>query len=96
MLEGDQLAGNPFTKARLALTYVDATTEFRLGTTLLGSNNALTDHAIALGDLSMRLALAQLGYLRIGMENLFGQTIGDPELAPLYPPHEVTLTLERK
>jgi hypothetical protein len=93
---GDQLAGNPFTKARLALTYLDATTEFRFGTTLLGSNNALTGHAVALGDLSMRLALAQLGYVRIGMENLFGAAIVDPELAPLYPPHEVTLTLERK
>jgi hypothetical protein len=94
--DGEQIAGNPFTKARLALTYLDATTEFGFGTTLLGANNAFSDHALALGDLSMRLALAQLGYLRIGMENLFGQTILDPELAPLYPPHEVTLTLERK
>jgi hypothetical protein len=93
-LAGMQLAGDPYSKARLALTYDATIAEVRIGATLLGANNALSDRAAALADVSLRLRVAQIAALRLGFENAFGQAVADPELAPLYPPREVTFTLE--
>jgi hypothetical protein len=95
VLAGEQLPGDPYSKARLALTYDANVAEFSVGTTLLGANNALSNRAVALSEASLRLKLASVADLRLGLENLFGQAIASPEIAPLYPPHEVTLTLER-
>jgi TonB dependent receptor len=94
-IAGEQLAGDPYSKARLALTYDTNAVEFRVGATLLGANNALADHAVALAGLSLRLRIASVADVRFGFENAFGQAVLDPELAPLYPPREITLTLER-
>jgi hypothetical protein len=92
---GEQLAGDPYSKARLAATYDANIMEFEIGTTLLGANNALSNRAVALGDASFRLRIGTVANLRIGLENFFGAAASDPELAPLYPPREVTFTLER-
>jgi hypothetical protein len=93
LLDGEQLANDPFAKGRLAFAYRSATTEFDVGSTLLGANNALANHAVLLGDVSLRLSLASFAAVRLGIENLFGQTVSDPRLAPLYPPHEFTVTI---
>jgi hypothetical protein len=90
---GAQLAQDPFTKARLALAYRTTASELDVGSTLLGSNNAFSNRAFVLGDVSLRVPLASVANVRIGVENLFGQTISDPFLAPLYPPHEFTLSV---
>jgi hypothetical protein len=90
---GAQLADAPYATARLAFAYRTAAGDVSFGSTLLGANNALSPHAIVLGDASLRLALASFADVRLGIENLFGQTIADPILAPLYPPHELTVTV---
>jgi hypothetical protein len=90
-----QLAGDPYSKVRFALTYDASAVEVGGGVTLLGANNALSTSAVALADLSLRLRLPPLGDLRFGIENLFRTAIDDPELAPLYPPREITVTFER-
>jgi len=90
---GEQLADDPYATARLAFAYRTAAGDVSFGSTLLGANNALSPHAIVLGDASLRLALASFADVRLGIENLFGQTIADPILAPLYPPHELTVTV---
>jgi hypothetical protein len=95
LLDGAQLADDPFTKARLAIAYRRHGSEFDFGSTLLGANNGLANHAVVLGDVSLRLQLAAFADVRLGLENLFGQTIADPVLAPLYPPREFTLAVGR-
>jgi hypothetical protein len=95
LIDGTQFAGDPFTKARLALSYRAGSSELDAGTTLLGANNALSARAVTLGDVSLHAPLGSLADVRIGLENLFGQTVSDPALAPLYPPHEFTLAVGR-
>jgi hypothetical protein len=95
LLAGEQLGSDPFTKARLALAYRANSRELDFGATLLGANNALSSRAVLLGDASLKLTAGSLADVRLGIENLFGQTISDPELAPLYPRHEYTLTVGR-
>ncbi len=95
LLAGEQLGSDPFTKARLALAYRANSRELDFGATLVGANNALSSRAILLGDASLKVTAASLADVRLGIENLFGQTVSDPELAPLYPRHEYTLTVGR-
>ncbi len=92
-IDGAQLAQDPFTKGRFAFAYRTSVSEVDFGSTLLGANNALSGRAIVLGDASVRVPLAGFADLRVGVQNLFGQAIADPFLAPLYPPHEFTLTV---
>ncbi len=92
-IDGAQFAQDPFTKGRFALAYRTSVSELDFGSTLLGANNALSGRAIVLGDASLRVPLAGFADLRVGVQNLFGQAITDPFLAPLYPPHEFTVTV---
>jgi hypothetical protein len=94
-VDGAQFAGDPFTKARLALAYRAGRAELDFGSTLLGANNALAHRAVTLGDASLHLPLGSLADVRLGIENLFGQTVSDPALTSLYPPHEFTLAIGR-
>lgn len=91
---GEQLADDPYATARLAFAYRTAAGDVSFGSTLLGANNALSPRAVVLGDVSLRLAFASFADVRLGIQNLFGQAIADPILAPLYPPHELTVTVE--
>lgn len=95
LIDGTQFAGDPFTKARFALSYRAGSSELDAGSTLLGANNALANRAVTLGDVSLHAPLGSLADLRLGLENLFGQTVSNPALAPLYPPHEFTLAVGR-
>ena len=84
-----QLPGDAYSKARLAVTYrVPGTFDVRLGTTFLGSNNALAQSGFALGDASLQA--------RIGIENAFGRRITDPILVTEFAPHEITFSLGRR
>jgi hypothetical protein len=94
-IDGAQFAQDPFTKGRVALAYRTSVSELDFGSTLLGANNGLAGHAIVLGDASLRIPLAGYADLRVGVQNLFGQSIADPFLAPLYPAHEFTLSVGR-
>ena len=89
-----QLPGDPYSKARLALSY-HSTAGFVLqaGTTLLGAGNELADHAVALGDASLRVTFGKIGAVTLGLSNAFGTVVPNPFLAPLYEPRELTLTL---
>jgi hypothetical protein len=84
-------AGNtPYSKARAALTFGSAATcESQIGATFLGSNNALTGHAVAIGDVSLCVPAFGIANVRVGEENVFGAAVADPVLAPLFYPHEV-------
>jgi hypothetical protein len=92
-IDGAQFAQDPFRKARFALAYRTSVSELDFGSTLLGANNALSGRGIVLGDASVRVPLAGFADLRVGVQNLFGEAIADPLLAPLYPPHEFTLSV---
>ena len=92
-----QLAGDGYSKARVAMTYrVPGTFDLRIGTTFLGSNNALAQNGFALGDASLGVSLGSIAQARIGIENAFGHRITDPTLATEYAPHEITLSLGRR
>lgn len=89
-----QLSGDPYSKARFELDYHSTTgIVFAAGTTFLGSGNALSGRAVALGDASVRLSFGRIGALTLGLSNAFGAVVSDPALAPLYAPRELTLTL---
>jgi hypothetical protein len=86
----DGVGSTPYGKARAALTLGSAATcQSQIGTTFLGSNNALTGHAVALGDVSLGGPLFVIANVRVGEENVFGVAVADPVLAPLFYPHEV-------
>ena len=92
-----QLPGDAYSKARLAVTYrVPGTVDVRIGTTFLGSNNALAQSGFALGDASLGVSLGSLLQARIGIENAFGRRITDPALATEFAPHEITFSLGRR
>jgi hypothetical protein len=86
----DEVGSTPYSKARAALTFGStATCQSQIGTTFLGSNNALAGHAVALGDVSLCVPLFGIANVRVGEENVFGVAVVDPILAPLFYPHEV-------
>ncbi len=87
------VVGTPTYKARVALGYSDAWTAAGFGLTALGARNALASHAIVLGDAHLRVHFSHVVDVRVGFENLFGYVIREPQLAPLFAPHEMTLTL---
>ncbi len=89
-----QLEGDPYSKARLAVTYRStAGFDFSVGTTMLGAGSALADHAVLLGDGSVRVSFGKIGAVSLGVSNAFGTVVTNPALAPLYAPREITLTL---
>jgi hypothetical protein len=91
---GAQLAGDPFAKGRLALTYrSSAGCEDGAGVTILGANNALAPRSVALGSVALCAQFFGAFDLHVGEENLFGTAVRDSLLAPLYPPHEFTFSL---
>jgi hypothetical protein len=94
-LDGAQLDGEPYAKARGSLDYPARSFDLRFGTTLLGANNALATHAVALGDASIGLRVLGALDLRVGLHNMFGVPVDDPVLAPLFPRHEFTVTFGR-
>jgi len=86
----DQVGSTPYSKARATLTFGSvATCQSQIGTTFLGSNNALTGHAVAIGDASLCVPVFGIANVRVGEENVFGVAVSDPVLAPLFYPHEV-------
>jgi hypothetical protein len=86
----DQVGSTPYSKARAALTFGSAATcQSQIGSTFLGSNNALTGHAVAIGDVSLCVPAFGIANVRVGEENVFGVAVADPVLAPLFYPHEV-------
>ncbi len=85
--------GTPTYKARVALGYSDATAAAGFGLTALGVRNALASHAIALGDVHVRVRFSQAVDLRLGIDNLFGYVVTNPQLVPLFAPREITFTL---
>jgi hypothetical protein len=90
LLAFDQVGSTPYSKARAALTFGSvATCQSQIGTTFLGSNNALTGHAVAIGDVSLCVPVFGIANVRVGEENVFGVAVADPVLAPLFYPHEV-------
>jgi hypothetical protein len=90
----DQVGSTPYSKARVALTLGSAATcQSQIGTTFLGGNNALTGHAVALGDVSLCVPVFGIANVRVGEENVFGVAVADPVLAPLFYPHEVFFSL---
>jgi len=88
-------AGDPFTKARAAITYATAGNSFDAGLTYLGANNAFVSQGVVLGGAHARVTLGNLVDIGVGVENLFGTVVRDPALASLYVPREFTLTLGR-
>ena len=95
--EDVQLAGDAYSKARIAITYrTPGTFDLRIGTTFLGSNNALSQSGFALGDASLGVSLGSIAQARIGIENAFGHQITDPILATEYAPREITFSLGRR
>ena len=91
---GEQLVEEPYAKARLGLTYrTSPLCEDRFGTTFLGANNGLSTAGVAIGDVSVCLPLFGLVDVHAGEQNLFGASVSDPVLAPLYVPHEFTFSL---
>jgi hypothetical protein len=90
LLAFDQVGSTPYSKARAALTFGSvATCQSQIGTTFLGSNNALTGHAVAIGDVTLCVPVFGIANVRVGEENVFGVAVADPVLAPLFYPHEV-------
>jgi hypothetical protein len=90
LLALDRVGSTPYGKARAALTFGSvATCQSQIGTTFLGSNNALTGHAVAIGDVSLCVPVLGIANVRVGEENVFGMAVSDPVLAPLFYPHEV-------
>jgi hypothetical protein len=90
----DDVGSTPYSKARAALTFGSvATCQSQIGTTFLGSNNALAGHAVALGDVSLCVPVFGIANVRVGEENVFGVAVADPVLAPLFYPHEVFFSL---
>ena len=96
LIDGTQLPGDPYSKARLALSYRSRSgTELRFGATLLGAGNAFgTGAAVALADASVQVPLFQAFDVRLAASNFFGYPVAQP-LAPLYSPHELSLSLVR-
>jgi hypothetical protein len=91
---GAQLADDPFAKERLAFTYAASPTcVSRVGATFLGANNAFSTHAVTLGGVSLCAPLFGVLDVRVGEANVFGASVSDPFLAPLYVPHEFTFGL---
>ncbi len=88
-----QIAAIPYSNARLALTYRAERSELRLGTTLLGANNALGAGAVALGDASLAFPFAHLARVRVAVQNIFGAPVSDPALRAYYAPREFTLVV---
>jgi len=94
LVPGAQLAGDPFAKARLALTYRSSPTcEDSAGVTILGANNALASRSVALGSVALCAQFFGAFDVHVGEENLFGAVVRDTLLAPLYQPHEFTFSL---
>jgi hypothetical protein len=86
----DRVGSMPYDKARAAITFGSiATCQSQIGTTFLGSNNALTGHAVAIGDASLCIPVFGIANVRVGEENVFGAAVADPVLAPLFYPHEI-------
>ena len=88
-----QLAAIPFSNARLALTYRAEGSELRLGTTLVGPNNALAAGSVALGDASLAFPFAHVAHVRVALQNVFGAVVTDPALRAYYAPREFTLVV---
>lgn len=97
LFDGAQLPGDPFSKARLALTYRSrGGVRAGLGATLLGANNAFANGtATTLGDAFFEAPVLQLFDVRLAASNLFGYAVA-PALAPLYAPHEVSFSFVRR
>ncbi len=89
-----ELEGDPYSKARAALTYRSKLGfSLEAGSTLLGAGNALANHAVVLGDASLRVSFGKIGTVALGVSNAFGTGVTNPLLAPLYAPRELTLTI---
>ena len=89
---GTTPGGLASSEARVTLGYSDATSSVGVGFTEIGANGAFSTRAIALGDARLRVLFAGALELRVGIDNLFGYVAMDPRLAPLFVPHELTLT----
>ena len=97
LLAESQLPGAASSKARIVAMYRGRSgVAVRLGTTLLGADNALSARALALGDAALAIPIGTLLSARIGVQNAFGARIADPILAREFAPHEVTFTLGRR
>jgi hypothetical protein len=91
---GEQQPEIPYAKERVGITYraPDGCVS-QVSSTFLGANNAFAPHAVAIGDAVGCLQLFGLVDVRAGEHNLFGATVSDPVLAPLFVPHEYTLSV---
>ena len=91
---GANVPGAPFAKARGALSYrVSPSCDDGFGVTLVGANGALAPNAVLLGDASVCVSAFGAFVARAGEHNIFGATVTDPALAPLFARHEFTLTV---
>jgi hypothetical protein len=91
---GEQLAGDPNAKERVALTFRSSSTcEDRFGATFLGDGNAVSARPVTLAEASLCATIFGIVNVRVGEENLFGAATSDRFLAPLYVPHELTFSL---